>query len=695
MTAFAKKNSFPHWSIRFLVMLVTSEICPGRPAWEWINPLPQGNEIYSAAYGDNMFVVVGDLGTVMTSSNGITWILQNSGFLDTLGDVTFGNGQFVIVGDSGVILTSPDAVVWTKRNSGTGKNLFGVAWGDTGAQGGRFMAVGDSGTILTSRDAVSWVSIAAPVSSDFMTVAYGNGRFVVGGGVDTPVVQGTGDLLCLSDTVDWSFRRSTGFYLVNRLTYGDSMFVAAGKFGMILTSYDGVTWRARSTTITDDFHGVCWGNGRFFAVGPVRIFESLDGLHWYSALWGSDYFGAIAHGNHRFVIMGMDGFNRSFSDTCSDSVFMKFDDPLKGSFRSIAYGNHRIVAAGSIDQIGIQSRGTFLTFSDNAIHTVDTALMDFPISAVCFGMNIFVAVGDNGRIFSSSDGKKWTSLQSATTMTLNAISFINNQFVAAGLGGIIITSPDAKVWTIRNLLVPMRLKSVSYGNSLYVAVGENDSILVSSDAEVWSIKRLQRNVRLNSIAFGDSLFVAVGFDGAIISSYDGITWTRQNSGTTAFLSSISYSNGRFHTVGSNGVYVTSADAEIWKTEQSGTHIDLTSITYGGGRFYTVGYGGVVLASTTDSLNQKIKSVDFYHGGNQPYMRFRNRIGSIRLPDAISHRELKTDIFDIGGRRILSLVPNMENGVLYFPIAQLPADVYIASVRDKSRCLFKSTFVVTK
>jgi hypothetical protein len=42
--------------------------------------------------------------------------------------VTSGNELFVTVGESGTILTSPDGNSWTKRTSGTSKYLRGVTY---------------------------------------------------------------------------------------------------------------------------------------------------------------------------------------------------------------------------------------------------------------------------------------------------------------------------------------------------------------------------------------------------------------------------------------------------------------------------------------------------------------------------------------------------------------------------------------
>ena len=50
------------------------------------------------------------------SGVGTTWTLRNLG--NSLNGVAYGNGLFVAVGEDGAILTSPDGVGWTLRNSG-------------------------------------------------------------------------------------------------------------------------------------------------------------------------------------------------------------------------------------------------------------------------------------------------------------------------------------------------------------------------------------------------------------------------------------------------------------------------------------------------------------------------------------------------------------------------------------------------
>jgi hypothetical protein len=104
------------------------------------------------AFGNGIFVAVGDGGTIVTSTDGMSWTPEVSGSSELLFNVAFGDGTFVVVGGSqqGVIFTSTDGVNWTKRNSGTSASLSNVAYAN-----GTFIAVGAGGTIVQSDPVVS------------------------------------------------------------------------------------------------------------------------------------------------------------------------------------------------------------------------------------------------------------------------------------------------------------------------------------------------------------------------------------------------------------------------------------------------------------------------------------------------------------------------------------------------------------
>ena len=74
--------------------------------------------------------------------------------------------SFLVVGQSGRILTSSNGTSWDNRSSGTTSNLIGVTYGNS-----KFMTLtatmdsDNAATILTSSDGTTWTSTSVTCSS--------------------------------------------------------------------------------------------------------------------------------------------------------------------------------------------------------------------------------------------------------------------------------------------------------------------------------------------------------------------------------------------------------------------------------------------------------------------------------------------------------------------------------------------------
>ena len=134
--------------------------------------------ILGSGYGNGMFVAVGDMGTILTSSNASTWVRRTSGASLVFRSVAYGNGIFVVVGTGpGSTLTSNDGgVTWVSRDVGTSNALYGVTFGN-----GVFVAVGNAGAILTSTDGITWKTRVSGTFTTLSGITFGNRTFVVVG----------------------------------------------------------------------------------------------------------------------------------------------------------------------------------------------------------------------------------------------------------------------------------------------------------------------------------------------------------------------------------------------------------------------------------------------------------------------------------------------------------------------------------
>ena len=77
-------------------------------------------------------------------------------------------------------------------------------------------------------------------------------------------------------------------------------------------------------------------------------------------------------------------------------------------------------------------------------------------------VKLFVSVGEDGIIFTSSDGNSWTERTSGTSEDLYEVTYGNGLFVVVGEDGTIITSPDEYFWTERTSGTSVDLFGVTY-----------------------------------------------------------------------------------------------------------------------------------------------------------------------------------------------------------------------------------------
>ena len=262
---------------------------------------------------------------------------------------------------------------------------------------------------------------------------------------------------------------------------------------------------------------------------------------------------------------------------------------------------------------------------------------------------LFVTVGDNGIILTSSDGISWTKRTSGTTKNLYGVTYGGGLFVTVGDNGTILTSSDGTTWanTSTNERTTLgryfsqpdanHLYGVTYGDGLFVTVGGDATIFTSSNGTTWTERDGLRSKWVlpqyfKAITYRKKLFVLVGRNGRTLNSPDGITWKQRKSGTKYNLVGITYSpscgkaewkgldaglckNGIFVSVGKNGRILTSFDGNWWVKRTFKLPEWLYAVTYGNGTFVTVGVNGVIITSfdgiswTKRASGDQIKSTD--------------------------------------------------------------------------------------
>jgi len=186
----------------------------------------------------------------------------------------------------------------------------------------------------------------------------------------------------------------------------------------------------------------------------------------------------------------------------------------------------------------------------------------------------------------------WTRSISGTLNSLSAVPWGNNQFIAVGDSGMILSSPDGITGDRRNSGMMNTLCAILCGAGKFVAVGDSGTILSSPDGTTWKSRQSGINSTILSIARGDSHFIALANDGVLLTSFDGINWTKR---TIAYpLSSILWGNHYYVAAGWMGTIVVSEDGVNWAQQKSGAKQKLNDIAYGDGQFVVVGNNEIIL-----------------------------------------------------------------------------------------------------
>jgi hypothetical protein len=227
----------------------------------WIEPYASvRNWLWDVIYATNLYVTVGDFGTVMTSGNGVDWVLEyvpNSVANTTLLGVGGTTNMLVAVGDSGAVIVSPNQIadVITTNDSGVvstqSQSSLGVIWhevprpttndlqGVTTLSNELFVITGGGGKVFTSGDGTNWTQRSTPVTKFLSSATEFPGGLVATGD--------DGTILTSPNAVTWTRRTASTTNWLYRVRYLNGVLLAVGQNGTILTSSNGVNWSKRTS----------------------------------------------------------------------------------------------------------------------------------------------------------------------------------------------------------------------------------------------------------------------------------------------------------------------------------------------------------------------------------------------------------------------------------------------------------------
>jgi hypothetical protein len=270
-------------------------------------------DVRAVGFEQGKFVAVGEGGLTATSTDGVIWIGGTLGNQADLTAVIASGSVLVAVGDDGTILTSANGNTWTAPNERpTSKDLFAIAAGN-----GQFLAGGENGVVLSSKDGARWVrgGVGLAMSDHIGRLFYAERRWIALGLSAGYATSPDGETWTAAPGAAASFTSLSGFASgngvavlssreprvplrystdginwtpadpgfpeigpVDDVAFGNGLFVATARAGIVLCSTNGVSW---SRQPAPPMIRMRYASGLFLGTDVQgRLGSSPDGVHW-------------------------------------------------------------------------------------------------------------------------------------------------------------------------------------------------------------------------------------------------------------------------------------------------------------------------------------------------------------------------------------------------------------------------------
>ena len=327
-------------------------------------------------------------------------------------------------------------------------------------------------------------------------------------------------------------------------TYSVSVTVSDMKGGRVtktqsVTVSDPLnTWTQRASGTTANLKDIAYGGGKLVAVGDAKgtYRVSTNGTTWTGDdIWVSGntalnlYLEGVIHDGSQFVTVGFD------------------------------------YSSGWVGAIYTSPDGTTWTRR----HFSGLGLRD-----IAYGGGTYIAVGDAGTMWRSTNATSWTPVSTGVTSNLNGVAYGNNSFVAVGWGGsgvpVVLTSSNGSSWAnttpssgIGAIISGEVVEEIEYCYDRFLASSQNINIRYSTNGGASFQDSGSAPEGRAAFAYGNGVFFSAGVDSTNgnadinLLSTNGANWTAMTTASQANRNAAVFFNNTFITVGDAG--------QIWQS----------------------------------------------------------------------------------------------------------------------------------
>jgi hypothetical protein len=300
-------------------------------------------------------------------------------------------------------------------------------------------------------------------------------------------------------------------------------------------------------------------------------------------------------------------------------------------------GNPILFADGQfVAGFGFDTEGGEIATSSNGLNWTTDLTVGAGVSGIYslgYGNGTFVAGGNWGNSYASTNGTTWTPGSYSQAAPINAISYGDGRFVGVGNGGMIMTSTNGLSWTAQSSSTGLNFNALAYNGKIFLAAAYSNgtaSVQTSTDGVNWTTATAPGNI--SRLTYGNGEFIGVSNvgGGSIYTTTDGLTWKTVYSSSTG-LNGITFDGSHFIAVGNGGLILISENGTNWVQDASGTTADLCEVAYGDNRFVIneANTSGDVLVATVPDNGATIAMLAMALGG-LVLLRYKIRPALVRV-----------------------------------------------------------------
>jgi len=320
----------------------------------------------------------------------------------------------------------------------------------------------------------------------------------------------------------------------------------------------------------------CYG---LFGGGSAKI--SFDGLNWFTRSYGMRFdMLAAAAVNGMTVAVGTGPYGAFFAADASGGLVTNQENTL----RALAWSGSIAVAVGD--------DGELVTSADGRDWVRRPPITDEDLYALAWTGEQFICGGDRGTMYRSADGLSWAAEDTPLNGITGLASTDPGLFAVTRSGGIWRNDTGSWVRVLPDNGIPLR-GITGYG-SMVVAAGDGASMAISAEGGEWQRWSLDIDTDFRAVTARERI-VAIGSNTVLLASEDGMTWEERPPFSFPRLRDIA-TDGRSYVAAGYGGVCYSPDGREWTWNEDLGIVTVYSVTWAGDRYAACGRDGMVLVS---------------------------------------------------------------------------------------------------